>query len=292
MKIYLKNEVLEVAVDTCGGELQSLRRNDVDIEYLWQGDPDTYNSKAINIFPYIARLTEGRYSLDDCIYHMQPHGFISESELEYRQISEDNIIFEYTANAHSMAIYPREFVYSLEYKLRENTIEITYRVQNKDGKTMYFGIGGHPGFFVPLEKGLRFEDYYLEFAEVKQPYRVGMSADCFVTGVDKQWELEDGKIQRLSHSMFDDDAIILRDMGRKVTLKSDKGARAITVTYPDMDYLGIWHWPKSEAPYVCIEPWSSLPSRKNKVEAFETQENLVRLESGGTYSNKWEIMLD
>jgi Galactose mutarotase and related enzymes len=292
MKIYLKNEVLSVAVDTYGGELQSLKRNDTPVEYLWQGDPDTYNSKAINIFPYIARLTEGKYTLDGCTYHMQPHGFIPETQLAYRQISEDNVIFEYTATADSMKVYPRNFVYSLEYKLKKNAIEITYKVENKDEKTMYFGIGGHPGFMVPLEEGLGFEDYYLEFAEVKQPYRIGMSEDCFVTGVDTRWELEDGKIQKLTHTMFDDDAIILRDMGRKVTLKSDTGARAVTVVYPDMDYLGIWHWPKSEVPYVCIEPWSSLPSRKNTVEAFETQDNLVQLESGKTYTNKWEIILD
>ena len=28
---------------------------------------------------------------------------------------------------------------------------------------MYFGVGGHPGFAVPLEKGLAFEDYCLQF---------------------------------------------------------------------------------------------------------------------------------
>ena len=29
---------------------------------------------------------------------------------------------------------------------------------------MYFGLGGHPGFNVPLEAGLSFEDYCLEFS--------------------------------------------------------------------------------------------------------------------------------
>ena len=28
---------------------------------------------------------------------------------------------------------------------------------------MYFGIGGHPAFNVPLESSLTFEDYYLSF---------------------------------------------------------------------------------------------------------------------------------
>ena len=29
---------------------------------------------------------------------------------------------------------------------------------------MYFGIGGHPAFNVPLESSLTFEDYYLSFS--------------------------------------------------------------------------------------------------------------------------------
>ena len=47
-------------------------------------------------------------------------------------------------------------------------------------------------------------------------------------------------------------------------------AKEICVTYPNMTYLGIWHMPKTDAPYICIEPWSSLPSRKNVVEDLET----------------------
>jgi hypothetical protein len=49
------------------------------------------------------------------------------------------------------------------------------------------------------------------------------------------------------------------------------------VEFPQMPYVGFWHWPKAEVPYVCIEPWSSLPSRKDRVEDLEQQENLLSL---------------
>lgn len=44
-------------------------------------------------------------------------------------------------------------------------------------------------------------------------------------------EVEDGRIQRLSHDLFDDDAIILKDMCREVALKS-MGHQAMTVVIP------------------------------------------------------------
>ena len=59
MRITLDNGCIQVAVDTYGGELQSLKRHDAVTEYLWQGNPATYRRKAINIFPYVARLTNG-----------------------------------------------------------------------------------------------------------------------------------------------------------------------------------------------------------------------------------------
>ena len=50
-----------------------------------------------------------------------------------------------------------------------------------------------------------------------------------------------------------------------------QGTRRVTVSYPDMDYIGFWHATLTEAPYVCIEPWSSLPSRQDIVEDLSSR---------------------
>ena len=291
MRITLDNGCIKVAADTYGGELQSLRRHDAGIEYLWQGNPATYRRKAINIFPYVARLTSGIYKLDGKIYEMQPHGFIADVEMDCEKKGDTQAVFRFSSDEDTMKIYPRHFFYQLQYELKDNTVDITYIIQNQDGRTMYFGLGGHPGFMVPLENGMAFEDYCLEFSKASEPNRIGMSRECFVLGEDERWKLEDGRIQRLSHDLFDDDAIILKDMCREVTLKSHKGHRAVTVRYPQMDYLGIWHWPKTDSPYVCIEPWSSLPSRHGVVEELEHQADLIQLGAGEEDRNTWSISL-
>ena len=92
----------------------------------------------------------------------------------------------------------------------------------------------------------------------------------------------------LRHEMFDDDAIVLKDMAREVTLEADGGC-GVRVSFPQMPYLGIWHMPHTDAPYVCIEPWCSLPSRQDEIAEFETQPDLLRSEAGETYRNTWTI---
>ena len=80
-------------------------------------------------------------------------------------------------------------------------------------------------------------------------------------------------------------------MPRQVSIKSSKSSRSVTVEYPHMPFLGLWHAPKTDAPYVCIEPWVSLPSHSTYIEDLETQEHLIALESGKTYENVITITL-
>ena len=80
-------------------------------------------------------------------------------------------------------------------------------------------------------------------------------------------------------------------MPRQVRINCAGGAEEITFTFPKMNYLGIWHRPFKTPDYVCVEPWSSLPSRKGIVEDLEKQPGLISLESGKTYQNSWSITI-
>jgi galactose mutarotase-like enzyme len=82
---------------------------------------------------------------------------------------------------------------------------------------------------------------------------------------------------------------VLTETAKSVLLASKGGKKGIRVTYPDMDYIGFWHKPKTDAPYVCIEPWSSLPSRKGIVEDLATKPDLIHLQVGTEYENQYVI---
>ena len=288
----IKNGFFDVDIEEVGAQLWSIK-DKAGNEYLWQGDETYWGDRAPNLFPHIARLTEGAYMLDGKRYEMDIHGFAKDSTFKVERVADNHIIFRLKDSETTRAQYPFAFTFAVSYRLEGNGIEITYMVKNEDDKVIHFAVGAHPGFNVPMEEGLSFEDYYLEFDEVRAAKRVGCSKDCFITGEDVTFEFEEGKRIPLHHDMFDDDAIVLVDMARSVTLTSDKGKKGICVTYPDMPYLGLWHWPKTDAPYICIEPWSALPARKDIVEDFATQKDMTHLQPGQEYKNTcWIQVID
>lgn len=290
MEYEIKNNRLCVKISSRGGELRSILDADSN-EYLWQGDQATWTDRGPNLFPYIARLTEKTYTFKGRTWHMDIHGFLPYSEMKLVSHEEQKLVLGLDSSSETLEKYPFVFSLEIQWELKEETLEITYRVFNKDTQTMYFGIGGHPGFCVPWEEDMEFEDYFLDFRETTNPVRIGFSEDCFVNGEEAPFELRENRYLDLKHSLFDQDAIVLREMPGQVALASPKSKKVIEVKFPQMTYLGIWHWPKAEVPYVCIEPWSSLPSRKGVVEDLEKQKDLISLAAGGRYENQWSIAL-
>ncbi len=292
MVYTIENDKMKVQMSDKGAELMSIEGRD-GTEYLWQGDTAYWGDRAPNLFPYIARLTQGKYTVNGKTYEMDIHGFVKDSRLEVESRETDKIVWKLTQSGQTKKVYPFDFVYRVCYALQDDTLQICFSVENPNEIPMYFGIGGHPGFCVPLDKNLCFEDYYLQFepADVPNPVRVGISPTCFVDGKDKEYPLEAGGKISMNHHLFDDDAIVLTKMPKAVTLKSDKSTHSVRVEYPQMEYLGFWHMPHTDAPYVCIEPWSSLPSRQDVVEDLATQPGLVHLEAGATYKNHWTIRI-
>lgn len=290
MDYQISNRYIQAVLSDTGAELRSVKKDGG--EYLWNGDAAYWPESSPILFPYVGRFTNGKYLLDGKELEMGIHGFARKLPFAVVYQEEDSITFELRDNEETFRMYPYHFILQISYELQENEIIITYRVSNGSKDTMYFGIGGHPGFRVPLDEGLSFSDYYLEFGGISRPDRVGHTPACFLSGENKEFPLEEGRIIRLEHTMFDDDAIVLQNMADEVTLKSDKGSRQVRVSYPDMPYLGLWHAPRTEAPYICIEPWTSLPSRQDVVEEFRYKNDLIRLTPGEQYVNVWSIAVD
>lgn len=287
--ITMENGHLSLTVDPQGAQMMHLSADGT--EHLWQGDPAYWPDRAPTLFPFIGRLWSNRYRYFGNTYAMGIHGFAAASPFCVVEQGRDHVVLELTDNERIRESYPFAFSLEITYRLRGDQVEITYRVHNRDDKIMPFGIGGHPGFRVPWQAGESFEDYYLEFSTPCQPDRVGFTPEVYLSGCDEAYLLEDGTQLPLHHDLFDEDAVILKNMCREVTLRSGKNRRYVKVTCPRMPYLGIWHWPKTDAPYVCIEPWSSLPGRQAVVEEFSCKSDLIHLQPGETYQNTWWITI-
>ena len=285
----ITNHDLTVTVSEMGAELQSVLGAD-GIEYLWQGDATYWKKRSPNLFPYIGRMYEKSYYMDGQKYQMPLHGFAPTSLFRLTEKGDTHLVFELTDNDETFGYYPRHFRLQIAYRLEGKTVQIAFTAENLDDKTMYFSMGGHPGFRLPMAGNCSFEDYRLRFSTKSHPQRILFDADYLVAG-STPYALEDDCIVRLRHDLFDDDALIFEGSGDAVTLETDKDPHAVTVTYPQMKYVGFWHTVKTEAPFVCIEPWSALPSRGGIIEEFETRPDLTVLEPGCRHTNAWSITI-
>lgn len=290
MLYTIKNEVVSVTINSLGAEMQSITGAD-GTEYLWYGDKTYWGNRATNLFPYVGRMTGESYVLNGKQYNMKIHGFARHMEFTAQQQNETCVAFTLTDTETTRTCYPFPFIFSVIYELDGPEIRITYHVENKGNETMFFGLGGHPGFRLPLEDGKVFEDYSLTFSQPCHPSRALVAPSYMMSGVEALFPLENDTTLPLRHELFDDDAIILRHFDKTLTLSAGKGSRGVRVHMPQMKCLGLWHAPKTQAPYVCIEPWVSLPSRDGVVEDLSQQSDLVALDAGKTYENTWSITL-
>ena len=288
MLTTIRSNDLKVTVSARGAQLQSVQSSD-GTEYLWQGDPAYWTSHAPNIFPYVARLTEGKCLYKGKEYGFGNHGLVRYADLEVIESKPDSVTYQLESDEQTLRQYPFPFRYTMRYQAIGKRLVMQTTVENTGSERMYFAVGGHPGFNVPLEDGLAFSDYYLEFDEPADPYRILLADSGAVTPEQEHYALQDGRRIPLSHSLFDHDAIVLHHTAKTVTLKAETGKRSVTVSYPDFRYIGFWHKPKTDAPYVCIEPWTSLPSREGIIENLALQSDLLFLDPWAQYRTEWWI---
>lgn len=291
MVYTIQNEHLTLQIKSFGAEMKELTAKD-GTQYLWNGDKKYWQDTSPVLFPFVGRLYNNTYLLDGKPYKMDIHGFASNSDFSVISHTHNSIVLELTDNDITRKQYPFSFDFKVCYTLKDRTLEIAYTVCNNDSKIMPFGLGGHPGFRVPLTKDTVFEDYYLKFNMPCLPDRVGFTEDVFLSGQNIPYPLQNGTTLPLSHDLFDDDAIILNNAAHCVTLGSEKTEHSITVTYEQMPYIGFWHMPKTDAPYVCIEPWLSLPARQGIAEEFYCKSDMVQLKPQEEYKNSYLITID
>lgn len=287
--LSIENSHLRAEISLQGGILQSLRHRGA--EYLWQRDAAYWGGCAPNLFPFVGRLFQGAYLLDGVRYPMDLHGFVRQSQLAVESLSAESCTLVLTDSPRTRACYPFAFAFRVRYQLMEATLAITFSVENRGPVPLLCAMGGHPGFLVPLEPGLAYTDYALTFSQPSAPERVEFGPNGLCTGKRTPFPLEGGVRLPLSHDLFDQEAVFLAQAPSSITLSAGPGSRGVTVSYPQMPYVGFWHPARTEAPLLCIEPWSALPGREGVLEDLRTMPERTAVPPGETVSNTWSITL-
>ncbi len=283
----LKNNALTVNVSSVGAEIMSVTRD--GLEYMWQGDPKFWASRAPLLFPVCGRSFGGVYTHGGKTYELTNHGFARRQDFAAKQATDTELVLVTAATDETRAVYPFDFELTVIYRLEGDRLYSEVTVTNTGDVALPSTFGIHPGFNVPLDNG-SFEDWYLEFGEECTPNELVFSDTCFNTGKKRPYPLKDAKLLPLRHELFNIDAIFMDRIFPSVTLKSDKSERSVTVNFQGFPYMGVWHKPKSDAPYVCIEPWCGLPSFDGVVDDVMTKNDMLHLLPSHSHTYKYDII--
>lgn len=275
----LKNKNVTIQVKSLGAELSSFKKNNDDFEYIWNGNKEFWSGQSPVLFPIIGNLVDGIARIGEKNYILGNHGFARKTEFELVEATEEKLIYSLKYNKITLAMYPFKFDLQLTYTLNKDSVNILYKVINLDNKSIYFQLGTHPGFNCPTDKNLSFSDYFLEFNKPETLKRNFCDTGNLLIENKEVSLLENSNKLKLSHNMFYDGALLIRDVkSNSIFLKNKNNLRSVNVLSKNFPYLGIWQ-PKN-APFVCVEPWHGLAESKSFKGKFKEKEMIIELGVG------------
>ena len=255
MAVYnLKNAQMNIAVDSFGAELKSLKKETTNQEYMWDAKPEYWKRTSPVLFPIVGSLNKGCYRYDGKEYPMSQHGFARDMEFELLRQTENELVFVLRSGKETLEKYPFDFELQIGYRLDGNNLVVSWKVTNCGSREMYFSIGGHPAFMCPINEGDAQTDYRILF-DAKDTIIASVIGDNgTLSSRRKAYTLNDGYMN-ITADLFDEDALIIEDnQAHKVSLCDKEGQPYLTVSF-DAPLFGLWSPAKKGAPFVCIEPW-------------------------------------
>ncbi len=289
MSYTIENDKLRFSVDTQGAQPRSVYSKITSTEYLWQGDKTYWGGRAYNLFPFIGRMYNNTYRYGGKEYTSRTHGVARYNDFEVESHTAMKIVLLLRENEETLKEYPFRFEYRVSFEVKENTLSVTQTVTNTDDKTLICAFGGHPGINIPFDGGV-FEDYYIEFSE-KTDVRRHLFSDVspLMAGKSVPYELVDGVKMPFKHDLFDNDAMVFSNTSGHVAYRSKRGKRSLNVHFEDFKYIGFWHPGKTDAPFVCFEPWTAVAATEGVQDELETKADMTHVAPNASASVVYTI---
>ena len=274
----ISNEYITAKINTLGAELVSLTGHD-EVEYLWTGNPDFWNGQAPILFPTVGRLKDKKAVIGGAEYAMGVHGFARKSEFTLISNTRDEAVFSLKSGEETKKMYPYDFELLVTYALNGLTLETRMEVTNLSNADMLYGIGGHPGFNVPLYSGEVFEDYQLVFGKKETIDAPAFTAEEEIDFGSRTRVMTGSNILPLSYDLFASDAIILdKPASTEVAVVHKTGGHGVKMEFSDFPCIAFWT--KKDAPYVCLEPWHGIGVCTGETADFAAKRMIIRQEAG------------
>ncbi len=246
----LESDALRVTVSDAGAELLSVVDREKGAERIWVADPAVWNRHAPLLFPFVGKVTGGRYRLGERTWEMKTqHGFARDMDFVCLEATEASVRHQLTATERTMTIYPFAFRLTVTHALKGRRLDIRWRVENEGDDRMYFAIGGHPGFLLP--SGVRKEDCSIFFPGRDTLYYRGANAAGFLLPEVKTLSLRE---EHAPYQADIPDTWVFEDgQVRSVGIALPDGRPYVLLHCDSFPMLAVWANPRGS--FICLEPW-------------------------------------
>ena len=283
----IENQQIKAVLNAKGAELTQLFNKEHELDYLWHGDPAVWGKHSPVLFPIVGTLKNNTYFYNDLPYQLPRHGFARDKQFAVEEQTADTITFLLRSDAETHTIYPFMFEFRIKYSLFENALAVAYEVVNAGKDTMYFSVGAHPAFKLPLVPGTAYTDYYLQFNQSETAPRWPISPDGLIEQSPLPL-LQDTNRLNLSKDLFQKDALVLKGMASTiVTLGSNKTPHGFRFDYPGFPFFGIWA--AKNADFVCIEPWCGIADSVATDQQLPEKEGINKRATCETFTRTWTV---
>ena len=254
----LENELLKVMIADSGAELSSVYDKEKQTERLWDANPEVWNRHAPILFPFVGKVIGGVYRIDGQEYEMKTqHGFARDMEFECVEAAETSVTHRLLPTEKTKQLYPFEYELLVTHKLdAENPrlLHVNWEVKNNGSDVMYYSIGGHPAFTVPVKESKERENYYLEFPGREELTYVSVNPANGFVDTEKEYslKLENGFVKFFA-GLYDTLIFDFQNI-QKVRIANPDQTPYVTVDCSEFPLLGIWA--KETGNFICLEPWA------------------------------------
>jgi galactose mutarotase-like enzyme len=280
----IENDVLKVDIVRHGAEVRKVTHKKNKLDYMWTGDETYWGRVSPVLFPIVGRLKEDHYQLDGQTYKMSQHGFLRDVDFDVADQTSTTVSFVFESLGRFIHVYPYEFTATIRYRLIEDSLIVQWQILNVNKEAMYFSIGAHPAFKVPLVENETIEDYHLHF-------KPAINKNVMEYELKNSFIHEKGTANKLStipltNSLFARDALIYSNID-KVTLVSNQSGHGVEVMFQGFPFVGIWskymETDGTIAPFVCIEPWYGIADTYDTTGNLKEKFGVNKLGAGETF---------
>ncbi|TKI03957.1 aldose epimerase family protein [Martelella alba] len=277
--LTLDNRMLTLSVRLQGAEMCGLTENAAgrSRHWLWRPGETGWQSSAPILFPIVGQLRHNGVYYAGQFWPLPAHGFLRRQPFTLVEQRKDRLRLCCSDSEETRRLWPFRWGLLVAFKLYDRQVCVTYRLTNRGDTPLWFSLGSHPGFALPIH---RYPGWKIGFHSpaCRGPwptYRrtLAIAADADTPRVS---ELP------LSDETFRNGALYFsRAEQQRLDIIDPRGHTALRFNTGDHPWLALWSQPGADL--LCIEPLFGTTDAPDANGQLQHKRGIQQLSAGDTF---------